>query len=189
MSSNALPGDGRKVGVIGVPLGYGAGQAGSELGVGAMRLSRMRGGVLSDHIRALGYDVKDYGDAEVIKNLEVAEVSTNPKYLPEMLESCRNIATDVKRILSDGAVPVILGGDHSIAIGSFAGVASHYREKGEDIGLIWFDAHADINTPQTSRSGNIHGMPMATLLGRGCEELVNLEGFAPKVKPEFCAHD
>ena len=71
MKSNVLPGDGRKVGIIGVPLGYGAGQAGSELGVGAMRLSRMRGGVLSDHIRALGYDVKDYGDVNVIRSLEV----------------------------------------------------------------------------------------------------------------------
>ncbi len=188
MSSNVLPGDGRKVGILGAPLGYGAGQAGSELGVGAMRLSRMRGGVLSDHIRALGYDVQDYGDVDVIRSLEVAEVSANPKYLPEMLASCANIASGVKRILSDHAIPVILGGDHSIAIGSISGIASHYREKGEDVGLIWFDAHADINTPQTSRSGNIHGMPMATILGHGDESLVNLEGFAPKLKPEYCAH-
>ncbi|MEO6334334.1 MAG: arginase [Pyrinomonadaceae bacterium] len=188
MSSNVMPGDGKTVGILGVPLGYGAGQAGSELGVGAMRLSRMRGGVLSDHIRALGYDVTDYGDVEVIRSLEVAETLAKLKYLPEMLASCRNIATDVKRILSDGAFPVILGGDHSIAIGSFAGVSSHYREKGEDIGLIWFDAHADINTPATSQSGNIHGMPMATILGHGDESLVNLEGFSPKLKPEYCAH-
>ena len=188
MKSNVLPGDGRKVGIIGVPLGYGAGQAGSELGVGAMRLSRMRGGVLPDHIRALGYDVKDYGDVDVIRSLEAAEASANPKYLPEMLASCKNIATDVKRILAEGAFPVILGGDHSIAIGSFAGISSHYREKGEDVGLIWFDAHADINTPQTSRSGNIHGMPMATILGYGDESLVNIEGFSPKLKPQYCAH-
>jgi arginase len=188
MSSNVLPGDGRKVGILGVPLGYGAGQAGSELGVGAMRLSRMRGGVLSDHVRALGYDVEDYGDVDVIRSLDVAPVSTNPKYLPEMLASCRNIATDVKRILSDGAFPVILGGDHSIAIGSFAGISSFYRDRGEDVGLIWFDAHADINTPQTSRSGNIHGMPMATILGHGDESLVNIEGFSPKLRPDYCTH-
>jgi arginase len=188
MDSNGLPGDGRKVGIVGVPLGYGAGQAGSELGVGAMRFSRMRGGVLSDHIRALGYDVEDYGDVEVIRSLEVPEPSTNPKYLPEMVASCRNIATEVKRVLSDGAFPVILGGDHSIAIGSFAGISSFYRDKGEDVGLIWFDAHADINTPQTSRSGNIHGMPMATILGHGDGSLVGIEGFSPKLKPEYCAH-
>jgi arginase len=188
MGLNGLPGDGRKVGILGVPLGFGAGQAGSELGVGAMRLSRMRGGVLSDHIRELGYDITDYGDVEIVRSSEVSDPGANPKYLPEMIASCRNIATDVKRVLSDGALPVILGGDHSIAIGSFSGIASHYREKGQEVGLIWFDAHADINTPETSRSGNIHGMPMAAILGRGEESLVNLEGFSPKLNPEFCAH-
>jgi arginase len=105
-----------------------------------------------------------------------------------MAASCRNIAKDVRRVLADGAVPVILGGDHSIAIGSFAGVASHYRESGQEIGLIWFDAHADINTPETSLSGNIHGMPLAALLGRGDEQLVNIEGFSPKLRAEYCAH-
>ena len=188
MGSNGMPGDGRKVGILGVPLGYGAGQAGSELGVGAMRLSRMRGGVLSDHIRALGYDITEYGDVDIVRSGEVVDSSANPKHLSEMIASCTNIAQGVKRVLADGALPVILGGDHSIAIGSFSGVASHYREKGQDIGLIWFDAHADINTPETSRSGNIHGMPMATILGHGNESLVNLEGFSPKLKPQYCAH-
>src|SRR5215213_3380234 len=103
MRSNVRPGDGRKVGILGVPLGYGAGQAGSELGVGAMRLSRMRGGVLSEHIRKRGYDVQDYGDVDVIRSLEVAAVSTNPKYLPEMLASSKNIVNDMRRILADGA--------------------------------------------------------------------------------------
>ena len=188
MSSNGLPGDGRKVGIVGAPLGYGAGQTGSELGVEAMRLSRIRGSVLSDHIRALGYEVTDHGNSEIVRPIAIADAAANPKYLPEMTASCANIATDVKRILSDGATPIILGGDHSIAIGSMAGVASHYRDQGQDIGLIWFDAHADINTPETSLSGNIHGMPLATILGQGTEALVNLEGFAPKVKVEYCAH-
>jgi arginase len=188
MIPNGLPGNGRKVGVIGVPLGYGAGQTGSELGVEAIRRSRMRDGVLTDHIRSLGYDVTDYGNVNVIQSLDTAPPATHPKYVREMIESCANIATDVKRVLSDGAIPVILGGDHSIAIGSFSGIASHYREIGEDVGMIWFDAHADINTPETSRSGNIHGMPMATILGRGVDELVNLEGFAPKLKRQYCAH-
>ena len=188
MGLNTLPGAGKKVGILGVPLGYGAGQIGSELGVEAMRLSRTRGGVLADHIHELGYDLKDYGNSDIIRYREVAPAHVNPKYLPEMIRSCRNIASDVKRILADGALPIILGGDHSIAIGSFSGVASHFREIGEDVGLIWFDAHADINTPETSRSGNIHGMPMAALLGRGADDLVNIEGFAPKIKPQYCAH-
>ena len=188
MSSNGSPGDGLKVGILGVPLGYGAGQTGSELGVEAMRLSRMRGGILTDHIRALGYDVTDYGNASIVKPEKAADADANPKYLGEMIESCSNIATDVKRILSDGAIPIILGGDHSIAIGSVSGISSHFREAGKDIGLIWFDAHADINTPQTSLSGNIHGMPFATILGNGNDSLVNLEGFSPKIKSQYCAH-
>jgi arginase len=188
MNSNGLPGDGLKVGILGVPLGYGAGQTGSELGVEAMRLSRMRGGTLTDHIRDLGYDVTDYGNSNVVKPAAPAEAGANPKYLTEMIESCSNIAADVRRVLADGGLPVILGGDHSIAIGSIAGVSSHYRDAGQDIGLIWFDAHADINTPETSLSGNIHGMPLATILGNGSDGLVNLEGFSPKIKPEYCAH-
>jgi arginase len=188
MGSNSWPGEGKKVGILGVPLGYGAGQTGSELGVEAIRLSRMRGGVLSDHIASLGYEVRDYGNVDIVRSKEIADPAANPKYLPEMTASCRNIASDVKRVLSDGAFPIILGGDHSIAIGSFAGVSSHYREKGEEIGLIWFDAHADINTPETSTSGNIHGMPLATLLGRGNEQLVNIENFAPKLDSKYCAH-
>ncbi len=188
MRSNGSPGKGLKVGIVGVPLGYGAGQTGSELGVEAMRVSRMRGGVLSDHIRGLGYDVTDYGNVDVIRSTEVAEVSANPKYLPEMVASSLNIAAGVKRVLADGAIPIILGGDHSIAIGSFSGISSHFRSKGQEVGLIWFDAHADINTPATSRSGNIHGMPMAAILGHGDGQLVNLEGFAPKLNPKYCAH-
>lgn len=178
----------RKVGLKGVPLGYGAGQTGSELGVEAMRLSRIRGGVLTDHIAALGYDVVDYGNVEVVRSTEQPPPGTNPKYLPEMTASCRNIASDVKSILCDGALPIILGGDHSIAIGSVAGISSYFRERDQEVGLIWFDAHADINTPETSSTGNIHGMPMAVILGRGAPELVELEGFSPKVRPEFCAH-
>ena len=188
MSVVTSPGDGKKVGILGVPLGYGAGQTGSELGVEAIRVSRMRGGVLTEHIASLGYDVTDHGNVDVIRIQETAAPDANPKYLPEMLASCQNIASDVRRVLAGGAMPIILGGDHSIAIGSLAGVSSHFRESGQDIGLIWFDAHADINTPETSLTGNIHGMPLAATLGRGDEQLVNLEGFAPKIKTEYCAH-
>ena len=188
MASNSLPGSGKKVGILGVPLGFGAGQTGSELGVDAIRLSRTRGNLLTDNIESLGYQVTDYGNSTILKPHAVADPDVNPKYLEEMATSCANIASDVKRILADGAVPIILGGDHSIAIGSVAGIASHFRAQGEEIGLIWFVAHADINTPETSLSGNIHGMPLATILGRGDERLVELEGFSPKVRVEHCAH-
>ena len=188
MSSSTSPGDGKKVGILGVPLGFGASQTGSQLGVEAMRVSRTRGGTLTDHIRDLGYEVADYGNVQVAKPAAPASPDDNPKYIDEMVESCANIARDVKRVMADGAIPIILGGDHSIAIGSIAGLSSHVRDEGNELGLIWFDAHADINTPATSLTGNIHGMPLAAILGRGDDRLVNLEGFAPKIKVEHCAH-
>ncbi|MEP7039126.1 MAG: arginase [Acidobacteriota bacterium] len=182
------PGINKKVGIIGVPLGYGAGEKGSELGATALRLSNIRGKFLTELIAELGYDVKDYGDVEIIKPDYVAQAGENPKYLKEMLASYKNMAGDIKRVLADDAFPVILGGDHSIAAGTFSAISSFYREKGEEVGLIWFDAHADINTHETSPSGNIHGMPLAALLGYGEPSIVNLEGFAPKINPKFCAH-
>ncbi len=188
MQSKDISENNKKAGIIGVPLGYGAGQKGSELGVTALRLSNIRGSLLTEHIKDLGYEVKDYGDVEIVKPNYVAEDAENPKYLKEMLASCQNMATTIKQILEDGAVPVILGGDHSIAIGTFSAISSFYRSRSEEIGLIWFDAHADINTHETSPSGNIHGMPLAALLGFGESSLVNLEGFSPKINPKFCAH-
>ncbi len=188
MEFTDLPGKDKKVGILGVPLGFGAGQTGSELGATAMRLSKIRGNYLIEHIAELGYDVIDYGDVEIIKPTRIAEVGENPKYLPEMIESCKNMAASLKSILGKGEIPVILGGDHSIAIGTFSAISSFFREQNQEIGLIWFDAHADINTHETSPSGNIHGMPLAAILGYGKEELVDLEGFAPKLNPKFCAH-
>jgi arginase len=136
----------------------------------------------------LGYDVRDYGDVEIVRPADGDGDGENPKHLREMIASCANISRSINEIIGSGAMPVILGGDHSIAIGTFSSIAAHYRRSGEEIGLIWFDAHSDINTPESSPSGNIHGMPLAALLGRGNDELVNLEGFAPKLRPEYCAH-
>ena len=183
-----FPGNGKKVGILGVPLGFGAGQVGSELGVTALRLSKSNGKRLSEHIEDLGYSVKDYGDVEITKPDYIAEVIENPKYLKEILHSCKNMAEGVKAILGNEEIPVIIGGDHSIAAGTFSGISSYFHEKNQEIGLIWFDAHADMNTPETSPSGNIHGMPLAILLGEGEEKLTLLEGFTPKVNPNFCAH-
>jgi len=110
------------------------------------------------------------------------------KYLPEIIKACEQLALKVEEILSSDRLPVILGGDHSIAIGSFSGVTSFFRKRQESIGLIWFDAHADMNTPESTPSGNIHGMPLAALLGYGTRELTNVAGFAPKLDPRLCAH-
>ncbi|CAN5328353.1 arginase [soil metagenome] len=178
----------KKVGILGVPLGFGAETKGSELGVTALRLANIRGSLLTNHIAALGFEVTDYGDVEIIKPDYIAEKQENPKYLKEVIASCKNMAESVKKILANDSLPVILGGDHSIAIGTFSAISSFFHAKDQEIGLIWFDAHADINTPKTSGSGNIHGMPLATILGYGDENLVNLEGFAPKLNPKFCAH-
>ena len=176
----------KKVGILGVPLGFGAGKTGSELGVNAMRLTQFRGMNLADHIRS-GYEVVDHGDAAIVQPAPGSN-GDNPKHLKEMLASSANIIEAVTSILNNGEIPIILGGDHAIAIPTFSAIASHYKQQGTEIGLIWFDAHADINTPETSPSGNIHGMPLATILGHGNPELVNLCGYAPKLDPKYFAH-
>ena len=151
----------KKVAILGVPLGFGAGQTGSELGVNAMRLTKFRGAHLVEHIRSLGYNVTDRGDVEIVRP-EAGSNGENPKHLTEMLASSENIFTALKNVLDNNEMPIILGGDHAIAIPTFSAIATHYKQQGTEIGLIWFDAHADINTPETSPSGNIHGMPLGS---------------------------
>src|SRR5438093_13057268 len=112
---------------------------------------------LANHIRT-GYEVVDHGDVAVTQPLDGANEDQNPKHLNEMLASAEAIIPAVSEILNCGELPVILGGDHSIAVATFSAIASHYKRQGTEIGLIWLDAHADINTPETSPSGNIHGM-------------------------------
>ncbi len=170
-----------------MPLGFGAGQAGSELGVNAMRLTRFRGDTLAGHIRELGFEFTDHGDVEIVRPSDTPDKG-NPKHLAEMLASSATTIAKLADMLAADEMPVILGGDHAIAIPTFSAVSSHYRERSEEIGLIWFDAHADINTPETSPSGNTHGMPLATLLGEGDESLISLGGFSPKLNPKFLAH-
>jgi arginase len=148
-----------------------------------MRVARLR-----QRVTQLGYEVRDLGDLRFECPSAPPPTGERPKYLREITDACVMLAADVKKILGDGEIPVVLGGDHSIAIGSVAGVAAHFRARGQQLGLIWFDAHADMNTPETSPSGNIHGMPLAALLGHGAPELTGIEGFSPKLDPRFCAH-
>jgi arginase len=169
--------------IIGVPLGYGASMAGVDMGPAALRVAR-----LDQRIEALGYEVHDLGDLRLDRPRKSPEPNDKLKYVRQISSACEKLARAVEDVLAGDQLPLVLGGDHSIAIGSFAGVASHFRKRREKLGLIWFDAHADMNTPATSPSGNIHGMPLAALLGYGANELTNVAGFAPKLDPRLCAH-
>lgn len=171
------------VGVLGVPLAYGASMAGVELGPAALRVAR-----LSRRIAQLGYQVRDLGDLHVEESQTAPEPGDKLKHLREISVACKDLAEKVEGVLNAGELPLVLGGDHSIAIGSISGFASYCRQRNEKPGLIWFDAHADMNTPETSPSGNIHGMPLAVLLGYGTPELTNIAGFAPKLDPALCVH-
>ena len=177
------PGEGRRVSIVGAPCGFGASIAGVDLGPAAMRVAGLR-----RRIESLGYAVRDLGDL----HFDCPNVPPAPgerlRFLPEITAACEHLARDVKKILEGGELPVVLGGDHSVAIGSVAGVTSFYRGRGRSVGLIWFDAHADMNTPETTPSGNIHGMPLAVLLGYGAPSLTGIEGFSPKLDPRLCAH-
>jgi arginase len=178
-----LPGEGRRIGIIGAPVNYGAGLAGVDLGPAAMRIAR-----LIRRIENLGYQVNDWGDIKPAASCTSPDSNEKLKHLNEITSVCEELSGKVQQSLIVGELPVILGGDHSIAIGSISGIASFYQKQQKEIGLIWFDAHADMNTPQTTPSGNIHGMPLAVLLGYGVDQLTNLTFNGPKLNPQYCAH-
>ena len=171
------------VSILGVPLGYGASMAGVDMGPAALRVAR-----LNQRISRLGYSVHDLGDMRLERPQSFPEPSDKLKYLYEISTACEQLFKEVTAILEAGELPLILGGDHSIAIGSFAAVASHFKKQDQTVGLIWFDAHADMNTPETTPSGNIHGMPLSALLGFGAPELTEIGGYGPKLDPRLCAH-
>ncbi|HEU0251857.1 MAG TPA: arginase [Pyrinomonadaceae bacterium] len=173
----------KSVSILGVPLGYGASMAGVDIGPAALRVAR-----LHQRIARLGYTVHDLGDLRLERPHSFPEEGEKLKYVREISNACEQLAAEVEKILEADELPLVLGGDHSIAIGSFAGVASYYKKKQQTVGLIWFDAHADMNTPDSTPSGNIHGMPLAALFGYGTPELTNVAGFAPKLDPRLCAH-
>ncbi len=173
----------KTVDILGVPLGYGASMAGVDMGPAALRVAR-----LNQRIAELGYEVRDLGDLHLERAQATPQTGNKLKYLREIMAACAELAKKVEEILSAGELPLVLGGDHSIAIGSLSGFASYCRQQNETPGLIWFDAHADMNQPETTPSGNIHGMPLAALLGYGASELLSIGGFNPKLNAEFCVH-
>lgn len=164
--------------VLGVPMDLGSGRRGVDMGPSAIRIAGV-----AERLVGLGHKVVDDGDVP-IKNMEELKVGNErARYLPEIARASAIVARKVERIMGLGHFPLVLGGDHSIAIGTISGLASAAGHQGKKLGLLWIDAHGDINTPETSPSGNIHGMPLAALLGYGAPELTSIGGTAPKVQP------
>ena len=170
------------IAIIGAPLDLGSGRRGVDMGPSAVRVANV-----FSRIAALGYDVADLGNAPVAQAEMFSEGQKEAKYLPQIAETCGALAGMVEQAMDGGRAPIVLGGDHSIATGSVAGVSAHYRRKNQRIGLIWVDAHADMNTPETSPSGNVHGMPLACCIGIGPAELSRIGGHSPYVDPRNVA--
>jgi arginase len=166
----------RSVTFVGVPLDLGAGRRGVDMGPSAFRLADIHA-----RVKELGYVVHDAGDVPV--EIQETHDPGNPKlkYLAEIRATCEGVRDKVGEIVAQGSIPVVLGGDHSIAIGTMAGLSRFYRQSNQRIGLVWFDAHADLNTAETSPTGNIHGMPLAVVLGLGDPSLVGMAGATPMV--------
>ncbi len=168
--------------IIGFPIDLGSGRRGVDMGPSALRIAG-----LESKLEQLGYKVEDTGDI-TIEIMERQKVS-NPKlkYLSEILKTSKMLAARVEKVLEQKKFPLCIGGDHSMALGTIAGISSYCNKNNLTLGVIWIDAHTDMNTDETTPSGNIHGMPLAASMGLGYDELVNLLGFTPKLKPENCA--
>ncbi len=164
--------------IIGVPLDLGASRRGTDMGPSALRIAG-----LGAALRKMGYRVAREDDIPA-PAMETGTVEDHQaRFKPQILQVCTELARRAKQCLERGEFPLVIGGDHSIAMGTVSGIASYFRDRDEKIGLIWFDAHGDMNIPESSPSGNIHGMPLAHILGHGDPDLSNIEGFSPKVDP------
>jgi len=170
-----------KIRILGVPLDLGQGRRGVDMGPSAVRAAG-----LNSALKSLGHQVEDLGNIPV----KIPEMQPfgdrHAKYLNEIAETCQDVAHRNYQALEAGYFPISLGGDHSVAIGTIAGAAKFHHDRGQDIGCLWIDAHADMNTPDSSPSGNVHGMPFAASLGVGADALTKIFGYAPKLKPQNC---
>jgi arginase len=165
------------IAILGAPLDLGAGRRGVDMGPSALRLAG-----LNARLASLGYELEDLGNVSVAQQESTPSGPENAKYLPQIAKTCTKLAEMVENVLATGNFPLVLGGDHSVAAGTVSGVSHLFRKRGQKIGLIWIDAHADMNTPESSPSGNVHGMPLACCVGRGPRELTDIFGYAPKVE-------
>jgi arginase len=169
----------RPIHIIGIPLDLGGGRRGVDMGPSAFRIAG-----LGERMASLGCQVVDRGDLEVPIPEMRHPGASNKRYVDDIAAVCSTLFSTASSVLADGGLPLVLGGDHSLGAGSVAATAAWARERGGRIGLIWVDAHGDMNTPASTTSGNVHGMPLAALLGSEPEELAGVGGFHPKVDPE-----
>lgn len=166
----------KKISIIGVPMDLGQMRRGVDMGPSAIRYA----GIVN-RLEDLQYDIEDLGDIEIgSPSRKHTESETNLKNLKEVSEANQQLAKKVDNVVESGRFPLVFGGDHSISIGSLAGISKHYN----NLGVIWYDAHGDLNTADTSPSGNIHGMPLAASIGLGHKTLTDIGGYGPKLKPE-----
>lgn len=163
--------------IIGAPMDLGQSRRGVDMGPSAIRYA----GVV-ERLELLDYEIQDKGDIQIGRpgKEEEASAGNNLKYLQAVSKASHKLAEAVDEVVKKGSFPLVFGGDHSIAIGTLAGISKHYQ----NLGVIWYDAHGDLNTGETSPSGNIHGMPLAVSLGIGHPDLTTIVGYTEKVKPE-----
>src|SRR3954454_11480817 len=165
----------RNLSIIGMPMDLGQMRRGVDMGPSAIRYAG-----INERLKPLFDEIHDWGDIPVGRPEVVVDKESNLRNLDLVAEKSALLAEKVDEAVESGAFPLVLGGDHSIAIGTLAGVSKHYQ----NLGVIWYDAHGDLNTAETSPSGNIHGMPLAVSIGLGHSLLTGIGGFTPKVKPE-----
>ena len=168
----------RKVAIIGAALDLGQGRRGVDMGPSAMRAAG-----LEERLRSLGYEVRDLGNVESPEPEATALGDESARFLPAIKETCARLAVLVAEASTSGETPLVLGGDHSVAIGTLGGLASAHGPGG----VLWIDAHSDINTPETSPSGNVHGMPLAAALGLAGPEFESDAWLLPAVDQERVA--
>ncbi|MCS7314698.1 MAG: arginase [Bryobacterales bacterium] len=171
-----------QIAIIGAPLDLGTNRRGVDMGPSAIRVAN-----IGPRLASLGYQIEDLGNVAVEQPERAPQGPANARYLPQIAETCRRLAHAVEQAMARGHMPIVLGGDHSVAVGTIAGVSRHFRKRKARIGVIWIDAHPDMNTPQTSPSGNVHGMPLACSIGMGPRALTHIYGYAPKVDPKNVA--
>ncbi len=159
----------RKITIIGFPMDLGTSRRGVDMGPSALRIAQ-----LQSKLERLGHEVQDWGNLLIKGRESLEEGTASVKYAKEIARFLTDLSDKTYQALKENSCPLVLGGDYSLSMGSVAGVARYFREKSQKIGMIWFDAHADINTPETSPSGNVHGMPVAHLMGLGEQELLSV---------------
>lgn len=175
----------KTIDIIGVPTDLGANLRGANMGPAALRIAGLK-----DKIEALGYPVIDSGDVLIPVRETINDQSSKLRYLKEVTKTSLSVFESTRSSLQKGRIPIVIGGDHSSAIGSLAAVSDFFNSQNRDFGVIWIDAHADLNTAETSPSGNIHGMPLAVALGYGHKDLLAIGGAGKngmKVNPKKVA--